>query len=405
MKKSLLLFFLLSSRLCFAESLFLPPQEKEITLDGITEKLKIEVFHPQTFKIQPEKKFPLIFVFDKQNTIGYTHTIHTIDYLASIAAIPEAIVVGIALPQNEFRYYLTMHQGKNALFPSLEKAILKTIPETIGRKLEETFTLLIGHSRTAMFSFYMGSKHPEKIDAVIAASLWEPNANGMPDHQELLQWIQKISAEQKKHYLYFSSGEEASGDMHEKPCRTLDSLLQVHSTSALIFNYHLVKNADHFSNYGLMVGPALFDLFSSYREQLQACFSICAASDTLTEVPWKQFDSVYHANKFAYDGDNGFDILFFNSMASGFAGNFANVRDSDRERLTLELLERAIKEIPKHTDFYAWAGEIYLSQGKTEKAKSYLLLAKKLSGISPFYDESSLKEYRMQLDLLLKKCK
>jgi hypothetical protein len=400
-----MLFLVFTFSVSFGESSFLSPQKKEIAVEGLEEKLGIDVYHPKSIKIQPEKKFPILFVFDRQNTIGYSHTLHSIDYLVSIAAIPEAIVVGIAMPENEFRYYLTMHQGKNALFSSMEKAIIKTIPELIGRKPEDTFTLLIGHSRTAMFSFYLSVKHPEIFDGVIAASLWEPNANGMPNLQELSNWMKVISTEEKTHYLHFSSGEELSGDMHEKPCRTLDSLLRSQSSPALEFNYHLIKNADHFSNYGLMIGPSLFEIFSAYRSQLQACFFICSAVDSLTEVPWKKFDSIYLSKRNACDADNGYDVLFFNSMASGFSGNFANVKESDRERLTLDVLERGIKEIPKNTDFYAWAGEIYLAQGNKEKAKNYFLLAKKLSGISPYYDKESLITYRLQLDALLKKCK
>lgn len=137
---------------------------------GIKDSLRMEVFLPREAELAPDRKYPVIFLFDRQNRSNYLYNLQTIDYLTGFANMPPAVLVGIGFP-SEVRTKWTLPNNAKGKADSLLAYLFGPFRKQLGKicKLAE-FNLLMGHSRTAMLSSYALAAFPDQVNAVIAAS-------------------------------------------------------------------------------------------------------------------------------------------------------------------------------------------------------------------------------------------
>jgi len=323
-------------------------------------------------------------VFDRQNKIGYQNTLNSIEYLTTVGAIPKGIVYGITLPTDKRWAWTSTDKddGKAEIFLEI---IIHSILKSKG---EETFNLFVGHSRTAIFSMYSFIKKPEHVNAVFAASAWKLGDNDMPAEAEFKKTMDVIEKNKSNRYLYFSSGSEYALDGHEEPCKQLAEYFKNNKLpQTLKWKYYHNENADHFTNYGLYVNEALSDIFADYRKPLLETFALFNAQDSITGIPWEKIDSIYAKHSTALGYTIPQDILWYNSIASGFAGNFSNVPQSFRNKLTKEILIEGNRKYELYDGFYSWYGEILLEEKENKLAKAFLMEAVEKAKLNPMYDD------------------
>ena len=384
----LILFFLALSRLaiCQQPTFFEGSKQTYVYNKLLGDTVHYEMRFPRYIYLGERYRSDLVnyVVFDRQNRIGYQNTLNSIEYLTAVGAIPQGIIYGITLPADKRWAWTSTDKddGKAELFLEI---IIQSI---LKSKSGETFNLFIGHSRTAIFSLYSFIKKPEHINAVFAASAWRLGHNDVPDDAEFRKTMDNIAKNKSNHYLYFSSGSEYALDGHEEPCKELAKYLKNNTLPQnLKWKYYHNENADHFTNYGLYIHEALSDIFAEYRRPLLETFALFNSQDSITGIPWEKIDSIYAKHSISLGYTIPQDIRWYNSIASGFAGNFSNVPQSYRNKLTKEVLIEGNRKYELYDGFYSWYGEILLEEKENKLAKAFLMEAVEKAKLNPMYDD------------------
>ena len=152
------LFFLLLFITCSARSQDFSSYEKPIATimfsKALNDSVSLEITLPKEFKNNTSIEYPIIYLLDKQLYSNYKYNLHTIDYLSTLQWMPKAIVVGITFSRKN-RTSWTVPNESGGKADDLIQFIENELNNELKKKYPVSdFNLLIGHSRTAIFSSY-----------------------------------------------------------------------------------------------------------------------------------------------------------------------------------------------------------------------------------------------------------
>jgi enterochelin esterase-like enzyme len=356
------------------------PIEKSLYSAKLADTVHYEILLPKTVTLSSTIKYPLIIVFDRQNQIGYTHTLNTIDYLTAHSSMPDAIIIGISLDDKQRNKWTLPHYKPNGKADDFLEFILDELKEANKDLPTNEFTLLIGHSRTAIFSSYALSKAPEKINAIFGASLSYFDFGDEKQKELFESSLTRIKNNKRRTFYYFSVGGKENRDRHEESVLQLKEYLQ---NTSLPENFHWKfyhkQAADHFTSYGLAIGEVLYDLFSSYREARNESFTLLNSVKYTDEVPWEDFKKIFEKKSSSMGFTLEPDYVYYNSIASHF-GYASNVKEENRRKLQQTVLMKAVQAYAHAQSFQSWLGELYLQNGNKKQALLHYKNALELIG-------------------------
>ena len=207
------------------------------------------------------QRYPLILIFDQQNHRSFNYMLQTIDYLTSNEQMPASVIVGITSSMQK-RYAETQWQVSDSvgMADKNEDFIFKElIPLMKSAYHAGDFLLLTGHSRYGFFTSALLAKHPDAIDAVISLSPFYQQAN-----MNVLDSIKAVfsgSNLTQKTYYRFGMGSDFPEDFE-----AMQQLLIHHKFAMLDAKGEIFPYADHNVTPGLMIGGALYDIFSYWSK-------------------------------------------------------------------------------------------------------------------------------------------
>jgi hypothetical protein len=245
----------------------------------MTHEMGANQFHqllvPQSFDSTAKaQSFPLIILFDQQNHYTHNYNLQSIDILTMHGQMPQSVVVGI--PLEEKRWELT---STDTLVPEIQKSgadvldeylMLELIPKIQKDYHANGPLIIIGHSRTAYFTYFLQERHGDIIQAlgtfsgffeneITAASVYNAIQN-RPTNQSAVQYISAGTSQEEE--TYFKAMNEFNLVMN------LDSTIppkiyfregfqEGHMTS---YNMSLPWMLTHyFSNYSVILDDWLFN--------------------------------------------------------------------------------------------------------------------------------------------------
>jgi enterochelin esterase-like enzyme len=363
------LFFVLLIALSSAKAQEFSSYEKPTAISLFSEALNdsvyLEITLPKELKHQTNTKYPIIYLLDKQLHNNYKYNLYTIDYLSTLHWMPKAIVVGVTFSyQNRTSWTVPNASGGKA------DDLIKFIEEELNKVLQEkypisSFNLLVGHSRTAIFSSYALSKSSDFFNGAIASSVSNFDFGDDEQQAQFDVFLNKISSVSHKYYYYFSAGEKVYGDAHESAVDTLNAYLFAKKLPENLAWKYYKHRINHELTPGLTVGPALSEMFKEYGRRIDVCFDLAKGSKN--EVPWNDFLGLFSS----ISTELGFEIepseLFFNSIASEYHNDYDSIYGDNNLDFALEILFRAREKYPENFDYYAWIGEIYVTRKEFEK--------------------------------------
>lgn len=404
MKKYLLFSVIVLNSFCSLTQ-DLSSYEKPIQLSlysiSLRDSVQLEIILPKRYTNQPITEYPVIYLLDNQLESNYKYNLHTIDYLTTLNWIPNAIVIGIGFPW-KVRNQWTNPNKTGGKADDLIEFLSKELNDELKNKYPTSnFNLLIGHSRTAIFSSYALSKKSEFFNGAIASSVSNFDFGDTYQQEQFEHFLNSIDTSAHKYFYYFSAGEKAYGDLHEEAVDTLNYYLSKNDLP-LNFEWNYFKHhIAHELTPGVTVSSALSQIFKEYGRRIDVCFDI--ANKTKDEVPWNEFYAFYTS----ISNDLGFKIepseLFYNSIASHYYNDYDGLFNEKKLIFTLDVLLKAIEKYPNRFDYYSWIGEIYYSINKHNKGKLYLNKALELLNNDKSISDEDRLYYRNQFEVLLEK--
>lgn len=368
------IFFLLLIVTCSTKaqefSSYEKPIETSLYSQALNDSVSLEITLPKELKNQTGKEYPIIYLLDRQLSNNYKYNLYTIDYLSTLQWMPNAIVIGITF-SNKNRNSWTVPNASGGKADNLILFIENELNNELREKYPiSNFNLLIGHSRTAIFSSYALSKSPEFFNGTIASSVSNFDFGDNEQHKQFELFLNKIVSSSHKYYYYFSVGEKSYGDLHESAVDTLNTYLNAKKLPKnLEWKYYKHKIA-HDLTPGVTVGNALSEIFKDYGRRIELCFDL--AKGSRNKVPWNDFLDLYSS----LSSELGFKIqpseLFFNSIASEYYNDYDSIYGDNHLDFTLEILLKAIEEFPNDFEYNSWIGEIYITLKEIEKGEHYL---------------------------------
>ena len=368
------IFFLLLIVTCSTKaqefSSYEKPIETSLYSQALNDSVSLEITLPKELKNQTGKEYPIIYLLDRQLSNNYKYNLYTIDYLSTLQWMPNAIVIGITF-SNKNRNSWTVPNASGGKADNLILFIENELNNELREKYPiSNFNLLIGHSRTAIFSSYALSKSPEFFNGTIASSVSNFDFGDNEQHKQFELFLNKIVSSSHKYYYYFSVGEKSYGDLHESAVDTLNTYLNAKKLPKnLEWKYYKHKIA-HDLTPGVTVGNALSEIFKDYGRRIELCFDL--AKGSRNKVPWNDFLDLYSS----LSSELGFKIqpseLFFNSIASEYYNDYDSIYGDNHLDFTLEILLKAIEEFPNDFEYNSWIGEIYIIRKEIEKGEHYL---------------------------------
>lgn len=402
-----LLFFLLLLINLSAQSLsnYHKPVVKEVYVPALKTNLQLEIRVPIEMEISSGIKYPVFFLFDKQNEINYNYNLQTIDYLNSFGNIPSPLLVGVSFPAAQRNKWTTPNQEKGKA-DSLLHFLLVQYKKELARQFPlADFTVLIGHSRTAMLSCYAITKFPAQVNAIIASSNSFFDFNSAYQQAAFEEFIAaKHNDSLRQHFYYFSSGTQINGDPHDSSVHKLNNYMQQqHFPSSFHWKYY-AENTGHMTTPGLTTGRALNDLFNPTTMAINQCFDIVNKQSYNDSVPFHAYKTVYKEASIR----NGFslqpEIVFYNSIASAYLNDYNNIFKDNKNKLAAAVLKEGIVHYPGFAGFYSLLAEIAIENKKPAEAKALLIKAKQKLNSSSYYSTTVKKEeleYINELEKLL----
>ena len=398
------IFFLILIVTCSAKaqefSSYEKPIETSLYSKALNSFVSLEITLPKELKDQTNIEYPVIYLLDRQLHSNYKYNLYTIDYLSTLQWMPKAIVVGITFsPENRTSWTVPNESGGKA------DDLIQFIKNELNNELKNkypvaNFNLLIGHSRTTIFSSYALSKNPEFFNGIIANSVSNFDFGDNQQQKQFEVFLDKIALSSHKYYYYFSVGERSYGDLHESAVDTLNFYLNSKKLPEnLEWKYYKYQIA-HDLTPGLTVANSLSEIFKNYGRRIDLCFAL--AKGSRNKVPWDDFLGLYAS----ISSELGFKIepseLFFNSIASTYYNDYNGIYGDNHLDFTLEILLEAIEKYPKDFDYYSWIGEIYITLKEFEKGGQYLDKAIELINNNKSISEFDRINYLKEIEALKK---
>ncbi len=373
MRKHYILFFvlLLTSAVNAQEfSSYNKPIATQIYSEALKDTVSIEITLPKSLAKQTNTAYPILYLLDRQLQNNYAYNLYTIDYLSTLQWMPEAIVIGISFPwKNRNSWTNPNITGGQAddFIQFLEKELNNELKKNY---LIADFNLLIGHSRTAIFSSYALTKSPDFFNGTIANSVANFDFGDKNQQAQFEDFLQAIPLRSHKYFYFFSVGEHAYGDLHETAVDTLNAYLIARKLPKNLEWKFYKHQVAHDVTPGVTVSNALSQIFKDYGRRIDLCFAL--AKQSRNKVPRDEFHEIYES----LSVELGFTIqpseLFFNSIAAEYYNDYDGIYGQNRLNFTLEILQKALEKYPEDYSYYSWIGEIYYTQQNYKRGEQYL---------------------------------
>lgn len=366
--------------------------EKSIFSNSLNDSVEIEISFPEGISGSEGISYPVIYLLDKQSEINFRYNLRTIDYLTTMGAMPKSIVVGILFNWHN-RDKWTNPNASGGRADDLITFLTEELQEELKIYSPSSFNLLVGHSRTAIFSSYALSKRPDFFNGAIASSVANFDFGDKLQQDQFEHFISSIDSSSHKYFFYFSVGEELYGDLHEESVDSLNAYLQRTILPANFqWEYYKYK-VGHMLTPGLTVNRSLAQIFTEYGNRVEKCFTILNNPIYADSIPWAKYLNVYET----ISKDLGYRVqpsdFFYNSIASGYYNDYDGIFKENNLLLTLEILLKAIDSYPNDYSYCAWVAEIYFDLDDEIKGEYFMNAALELIN----NDSSLSEETRMEL--------
>jgi Putative esterase len=235
----------------------------------MTHELGANQYHqlliPQSFdSTSATQSFPLIILFDQQNHYTHNYNLQSIDILTMHGQMPQSVVVGIPLENK--RWELT---STDTLTPEIQKSGADVLDEYLMQvlipKIQKDYhangpLIIIGHSRTAYFTYYLQERHGDIIQAlgtfsgffeneITAASVYTAIQN-RPLHESAVQYI--------------SAGTSREEETYFKAMNKFKLVMSIDSTIPPHIHFREGFHEGHMMSYNMSLPWMLIDYFSNY---------------------------------------------------------------------------------------------------------------------------------------------
>jgi predicted alpha/beta superfamily hydrolase len=225
---------------------------------GFDKNITITV--PFEWQKNTNRDFPLIIIFDRQNTRSHNFILNTIDYLSSNEQMPSSIIISVESEQ-KYRYLETLHKASSekGLAEENEKFIFdELIPLAEKKYNASSFRLFIGHSRYGYFTSALLISRINELNGIIALSPFFTQTN--VDLIDSIQTVENQVFNSPKYYR-FGIGNDYPSDFLK-----MDSVIKQHNNSELNAKGFLFKEADHNVTPGLTIGVSLYEIFENWSK-------------------------------------------------------------------------------------------------------------------------------------------
>lgn len=344
---------------------------------------KITIILPKSYNPEKPTKFPLIIVFDRQNSRIFRQIFETINYLVSFDEVPESIIIGISSENNQrFPETSLKASSTNAKGAELEQFLFEElIPWAEQNYNCSKVKTLIGHSRFGYFSSYLLAKRMNELSAVISCSPFY-----LQDNVNLVDTLQKNLASTKlQHHVYyrFITGDSVSDS---KDYRIMYSFLE-QSTPNPKFKWKgsAFYNVQHMAVPGVAISSALIEVFDYWSGAVN---KIQQSNEPLTAKGYQEFKK----NMQAHYGDTiGLGIAVFN----GLGYKYYNEQKFNEARIVWTLL---LEEYPMFTYAYVSIAKSYMKQNNKVETHRYLEIAQQHLTNNNFYSAREREEMQLEIE-------
>lgn len=296
----------------------------------------ISVTVPFDFQEGLNQSYPLIIIFDKQNTRSYQYLIRSIDYLTSNEQMPACVIIGVG-SEMEHRYFETQYieSDSSAFGHKNELFVLKELIPLAKSSLKTSdFSLLAGHSRYGFFTTAMFLKFPNDIQAVIASSpvFSQKNYDLLP----LFEEIKEINISGTRYYRY------GIGNDYPEEFTRFDNRFEKQKVTNNKYSIKgtLFPEADHNVTPGLTATSALYEIFE-YWSRMQNIY-LDNSMDNLSMLSSLNDSIINHY---------GIDIAFSLGILNGKGWYFANEK---RYSEAIDAWKILLKHYPNFSEAYLY---------------------------------------------------
>jgi len=383
------------------QSAFEKPQSQTLYSDALKDSVKISLHIPSEIHQSNGMVYPVIYLLDKQNDINYDYNLHTIDYLTMLSAMPAGVVVGIEFPLKH-RGPWTNPNATNGKADDFIAFLVDELQPMLKKSLPiADYNLLIGHSRTAIFSLYALSVRPDFFNSVIASSASNFDFGDEYQHEQFEKFLDGATSSNRHYNIHFSSGRMEYRDMHETSVDQFTDYLKNRDIPENVKWTAHKANVDHYAIPGMTVNRALADIFLPYSIAINRCFDIIKDSTYSASVPWERYHEEYAKASVEMGYPVQPDLLFFNSFASDYTNDYNELFKENKDAFCMEVLKEAVQYYPGDFNFQLWLGELYAESGDNDQSVYHIQLGRKLVAESKRLSDSERKELLDEIDAWL----
>lgn len=353
------------------ESAYQKPVREKVYSAFLQDSIEIEAVLPKEIGLSQNISYPVVYLLDMQNGINYTYNLQTIDYLSMMSVMPSCIVVGVSFPGNKRNSWTNPGKsGGNA--DNLISFIIDELHPLLRQQYPVAeFNLLVGHSRTAIFSTYALSSRYDFFNGAIANSTSNFDFGDSLQQKQFEIFLEGIKGVKHNYFLCFSSGESKYGDPHEPYVDLFREYLKGHPLPDNLLWADYKEAVGHMAIPGLATGRPLAFIFSTYRLALENCLKIVNDSTYANLVPWKQYLEEYEKASASLGYTLHPDLVFFNSIASSYYNDYFGFFKENSLPFSTEVLEKAVAYYPNDYDLLTWLAANYVEMQQDDKAIAY----------------------------------
>lgn len=255
MNKIKAFFFLIIFNLSFSQieddKYYAKQETVKINSQVFKKEREIEIFYPDEYFREPERKFKVVYLFDSQNLRIFNFVNGTIQYV-SMNEVEPLIVVGICTEDRWFEFLTKNNHaetlkeyeppigGADILIQHIELEIEPYIKQNLRT---QDYRIAIGHSLGATFAMYASIKSDKLFDYSILIS---PNFYyDKEQNVDLIKnYLDSNSSKIRKYYLC-----NGFGDMYEKKfnpaLKKVIKLLRKNKNKNIVFKYEKLNINSH----------------------------------------------------------------------------------------------------------------------------------------------------------------
>ncbi|RLD21899.1 MAG: hypothetical protein DRI69_02775 [Bacteroidetes bacterium] len=322
---------------------------------------RIQLIVPKTYVQNSENSYPLIVVFDMQNSINYKYIVNTIDYLSGFGQMPECLIIGIEAADRSGRYRETQLalNDENALGEENEEFIFEElIPYLQNKYHANDQIILFGHSRFGYYTTHLLTQRPQDLLGVISVSPFYFQEN--TDHVERM--VKMLGEVELRHDLYYIP---SVGD-------TLLDTDDFYKLTAAIegielpeaFKFHPLTHdaADHIVTPGLTTAEAFYTIFREWSV-LEMKFHRTSRDD---------LQAMHRELQAEIDGSYGAPIPFSLGIYNGTGWRFYN---DGMYASAIESWELMMAHFPAFSYGWVFIADALSEMGRKNEIEAYLKLA------------------------------